>query len=314
VTEERHALVPAAPRGPAGGTHEEGAPLRSSFAGLRRELAAAGVPDPGLEARLLLEEFAGATAGDLLARPGRPIAPEALERVALALERRKRGEPLHRILGWREFYGLRLALSAQTLEPRPDTETLVDAALPFVRETARREGRCRILDLGTGTGAIALALLREAPGAEAVGTDASEGALRTAGENAARLGLGGRFRTLRSDWFSQVEGRFHLIAANPPYISWEELETLASAVADFDPRAALDGGVDGLDAYRAIAGGCRTFLENGGRVAVEIGCRQREAVNGIFGREGFTPVSAHRDLGGNDRALVFAPSGNPAPG
>src|SRR5690606_13622064 len=148
---------------------------------------------------------------------------QAVAAVEAALERRSAGEPVHRILGFREFYGLELSLSAQTLEPRPDTEILIDAILPFMRDVTARDGACRVLDLGTGTGAIALALLANVPDATAIGVDVSPDALATAARNAAGLGLADRFTALRSDWFSQINGRFHVIASNPPYIRSDDI-------------------------------------------------------------------------------------------
>lgn len=274
----------------------------------RTRLAEAGIADATVDARVLVEEITGTSPADLLARPDREIAAETIARLDAALVRRAAHEPVHRILGWREFHGLRLSLSPETLEPRDDTEALVDAVLPFVRETARREGSCRILDLGTGTGAIALALLEEEPRAAAVGADISAEALRTAGANAAAAGLASRFAAVHSDWFSRIEGRFHLIAANPPYIETDAIEALQPEVRLFDPLVALDGGADGLDAYRQIAAGAAAHLEAGGRVALEIGHRQKQAVEALFGGAGFSLVRAERDLGGNDRAMVFAPA------
>ena len=234
-----------------------------------------------------------------------PIGPEAVAAIRQAIARRVAGEPVHRILGFRDFYGLRLFLSPETLEPRPDTETVVDAVLPFARETAAREGVCRILDLGTGTGAIALALLAEVPEATAVGVDISTDALATAGRNARENGLSGRFQTVRSNWFEKISGAFHVIVANPPYISTQELETLQGEVRNFDPTRALDGGADGLDAYRAIAGQAKAFLDASGRVAVEIGHTQKDDVTRLFEAAGLRIVEARKDLAGHDRVLVF---------
>lgn len=293
----------AAPAGEAGGTA-----LRAVLVKFRRELAGAGVPDPGFEARLMLQHLAGVTVTDTVTKADTPIGRGVIGDIEAALARRLNGEPLHRILGWREFYGLRLALSAGTLEPRPDTETLVDAVLPFVRETAAQEGACRILDLGTGTGAVALALLSEVQAAEAVGVDVSSDALATATANARALGLANRFRPLVSDWFDAVRGTFHLIVSNPPYISWKELDALPPEVARFDPRKALDGGRDGLEAYRRIAARAGMHLEGQGRLAVEIGARQRDAVSGVFRQHGFSSGGLVRDLGGNDRVMVFRES------
>jgi release factor glutamine methyltransferase len=222
-----------------------------------------------------------------------------------AVARRAAGEPVHRILGFREFYGLRLALSPQTLEPRPDTETLVDALLPIVKAIAAREEACRILDLGTGTGAIALALLSAEPRAVATGVDISDDALATARSNARSLGLSDRFTAIKSDWFGKVSGRYHVIASNPPYIRSVEIETLQKEVRAFDPLRALDGGADGLDAYRIIATQSAAHLEADGVIAVEIGSTQRTDVARIFEQTGFALLKTLADLAGNDRVLAF---------
>ncbi len=271
----------------------------------RSRLEAAGLPDAALDARLLVEHFSGTTRTQSITEPQMPIARPVVEAVESALARRLAGEPAHRILGYREFYGLRLFLSAETLEPRPDTETPIDAVLPFVKGTAQRQGQCHILDLGTGTGAIALTLLSVVANARATGVDLSEEALATATRNARHLGLADRFTALRSDWFEKVSGRYHLIAANPPYIPSQDIGNLQDEVRDFDPRLALDGGADGLDPYRVIAARAAGFLESEGRVAVEIGYNQRSDVAGIFVDAGYRVGGAFADLGGNDRALIF---------
>lgn len=272
----------------------------------RRKLAESGVEDAALDARLLVEHFTGTSRSDAIARPDRTIDPRAVAEVEAALARRCRGEPVHRILGFREFYGLRLSLSAETLEPRPDTEVLVDAVLPFMRDVASREGECRVLDLGTGTGAIALALLANVPGAVATGVDISDDALATAARNAVDLGLADRFRPKKSDWFAEISDRYHVIASNPPYIGSNEIAALQKEVRLFDPLRALDGGDDGLEPYRIIAAGAASHLEQGGLVAVEIGSTQRLEVGSIFADAGFRLVRALSDLAGNDRVLVFA--------
>jgi release factor glutamine methyltransferase len=278
-----------------------------TLAELLREtrLALAELPDPSLEARLLIEHFTGTDWAAAISQPELPVTPDAAAAVRAAVQRRLAGEPVHRILGWREFYGLKLKLSPGTLEPRPDTEVLVDTALPYLTAAAER-GACRILDLGTGTGAIALALLSQIRTASALAVDLSEDALATARENAAALGLADRFATLRSDWFSAVHGKFHGIVSNPPYISSNEFPTLAREVRDFDPKQALVGGADGLDAYRAIAAGAAGHLEDTGTVALEIGFRQRDDVTALFKGAGYRLLKAERDIGGNDRALLFS--------
>ncbi|RVC61843.1 peptide chain release factor N(5)-glutamine methyltransferase [Mesorhizobium sp.] len=271
----------------------------------RHRLAAAGVADPALDARLLVEHFSGTTRTQAIAEPSQTVREDAIAAIEVALRRRVAGEPVHRILGFREFYGLRLGLSPETLEPRPDTETLVEAILPFARATAERLGECRILDLGTGTGAIALALLSAVPGAVATGVDIAGGALATAMRNACELGLADRFETLESDWFAKVSGRYHVIAANPPYIPSRDIGNLQDEVRDFDPHLALDGGADGLGPYRIIAAEATRFLEAECRVAVEIGHTQRNEVTDIFMAAGYRLSGMFRDLGGNDRVLVF---------
>jgi release factor glutamine methyltransferase len=271
----------------------------------RVRLAAAGVESAALDARLLVEHYTATTRTDALARPDREIADEIAEAVEAALERRAAGEPVHRIIGRREFYGLDLKLSPATLEPRPDTEILVDRMIPRLREVIARHGRCRILDLGTGTGAIALALLSQLAEATAVGADIDPGAVATAIENAHRHGLSDRFEGIVSDWFSAINGKFHAIVSNPPYIDAQEMDSLPPEVRLHDPHKALHGGQDGLGAYRAIAAEAGRYLEPVGLIGVEIGYRQREQVAAVFGRAGFTVVEAAKDLAGHDRALIF---------
>lgn len=272
----------------------------------RARLRDAGVETPELDAGLLVEHFTGAGRAEVISDPERVVPDETAAAVDAAVARRAAGEPVHRILGFREFYGLRLSLSPETLEPRPDTETLVDLVLPWLREKAAAGIRPRILDLGTGTGAIALALLREVPQATALGIDVSADAVATARRNAAALGLADRFEARRSDWFSAVAEKFHAIVSNPPYIASRLIATLSREVRDFDPVRALDGGDDGLDPYRIIAARSRGHLEHGGRVAVEIGHDQEKAVAGLFDTAGFQPVGRANDLLGHVRSLMFS--------
>jgi release factor glutamine methyltransferase len=271
----------------------------------RSLLAEAGVDNPALDARLLVEHFSATSRADAITSPGLLLDGQTAAAISAALERRVAGESVHRIMGFREFHGLRLRLSSETLEPRPDTESLVDAVLPFVRETAARLGSCRLLDLGTGTGAIALAILKEVPGAIATGTDVSADALATAVRNAEEVGLGPRFTAIQSDWYSATEGRYHLILSNPPYIARKEIETLQPEVRKFDPVRALDGGEDGLDCYRIIANGAGGHLEPGARISVEIGYNQRADVEQIFGQAGYGLIAVGKDLAKHPRALVF---------
>ena len=258
----------------------------------RRRFAAANLDTPDLDARLLLEHFTGTTRLDLVREPGRIMTPAQTAELEKAVARRLAGEPVHRILGWREFYGLRLALSP-------------DLVLAHARATVARKGSCSILDLGTGTGAIALAMLSALPQARALGVDISEGALATARANATANRLADRFETVLSDWFERISGRFDVILSNPPYISGGELAGLARDVTRFDPPRALSGGADGLDAYRTIASGAAPHLDPDGLIGVEIGSRQKEDVAAIFREAGFSPAGEAKDLGGRDRALLF---------
>lgn len=270
----------------------------------RRRLSAGEMDDPALEARMLVEHFTGTTRSDAIASPQRPVPAGQVKAVEAALARRLAGEPVHRIFGWRDFYGLRLTLSPDTLEPRPDTETLVDAVLSFLR-VLDVAAPIRILDLGTGTGAIALAIAASLPGALVTATDISPEALATATANAAANGLADRFIPLVSDWFSAVEGKFHAIVSNPPYIPSDVIQTLQPEVRLHDPSRALDGGADGLAAYRALAHGSAVHLEADGRIAVEIGHGQRFDVQRIFMEAGYKSLEVYRDLAGTERVLMF---------
>ena len=272
----------------------------------RQMLHDAGVDAPDLDARLLLETFVGATHADLIARPDALIDADRRQAFESAVARRLAGEPVHRILGFREFYGMKLQLSAGTLEPRPDTETLIDVILSELKVRASDAENLSILDLGTGTGAIALALLKALPRATAVGVDISDDALTTAARNALDNGLEERFEARRSDWFSSVAEKFHVIASNPPYIPSTTIASLSKEVKAHDPLAALDGGSDGLDPYRVIAAEAAGKLHHDGFVAVEIGHDQRDQVVDLFERQRFRLDKTGFDMLGHARALVFS--------
>ena len=272
---------------------------------VRSGLAASGNSEAGLDARLIVEHATGAARLDFITRPELAVSTGEAASAMAMLGRRVAGEPVHRILGHREFHGLHLTLSRETLEPRPDTEALVELALPFVRDAAERHGECRILDLGTGTGAVALALLAGEKRARSVGAEISADALATAIRNADINGLSDRFDALASDWYSAVEGWFHIIVSNPPYIRSRDIDTLSPEVRLHDPRAALDGGDDGLDAYRVIAAGAAQHLGGGGIVAVEMGHDQERDVKAIFAGQNMAAAGSAADLGGHVRALAF---------
>jgi release factor glutamine methyltransferase len=280
--------------------------LQEAWQVIREAFEAAGVDDAGLEAMLLVEHVTGLGRVDRITRPTVMLGPEQLETLNALATRRIAGEPVFRIIGKREFYGLELELSPETLEPRPDTEILAERAIRLAKDVVGRQGKCSILDIGTGTGAIALAALANVPEAQATGSDISRQALETACRNAALHGLEKRFRVVHSDWFSKISGRFDVIVSNPPYIRSADIETLAPEVRDHDPRAALDGGADGLDAYRRLAAGCRNFIAKSGHIALETGFDQKDDVSALFAKGGYRLVASARDLGGNDRVLVFA--------
>lgn len=279
--------------------------LATLYRNARMRLTEAGIGGPALEARMIIEGITDTSPEDVVCRPMLEVDPDKAEAVDKAIARRIAGEPVHRILGQREFYGLKLKLSPNTLEPRPDTETLVDAVLPFVRQCVAVQDNCHILDLGTGTGAIALALLSQVSEATAIGTDVEHGALEAARNNAIQLGLADRFEPIMANWFDPVVGRFDLIVSNPPYIRTDVISTLDREVREHDPILALDGGMDGLDAYRTIAAGAAEHLAEGGLVAVEIGFDQAESVASLFQDCGFEIGALQSDLGGNDRVLLM---------
>ena len=266
----------------------------------------ADLDDPALEARILVSGLLDLEPAAVISRGRSPVSADDVARIRAAAARRLAGAPVYRILGWREFYSLKLQLSKGTLEPRPDTEVLVDAILPLLREIVGQGRKPRLLDLGTGTGAICLALLHEFREASGVGTDISQDALATAKANADLNGLGERFEVLQSDWFSQVRGRFDVIVSNPPYIPSADIAGLDREVLEHDPLAALDGGTDGLAPYRIIANQADQYLAEDGFVGVEFGWNQMAAVQAIFEAAGFIVRHAIRDYGGRDRALIFA--------
>lgn len=280
--------------------------LQDAYDDAVAHLSRAGSPTPDLDVTLLVEHTTGMTALDRLTQPDKPLNPRQHQALRTAIARRMSHEPVHRIIGWREFYGLPLSLNAHTLVPRPDTETLVDLVLPFARHRAEKTGTCRVLDLGTGSGAIALAILNEVPEAVATGTDVSAEALEIAMRNAQGLGLSERFTALRSDWFAALTGQFDLIVSNPPYIPTAVIPTLDPDVRDHDPLAALDGGSDGLNAYGLIAARALPHLADGGRIAVEIGKGQRSAVAGLFAAAGMQVAASAQDLNGLERAILFS--------
>ena len=274
----------------------------------RRRLAArfksAAIDSPELDARILVGAALGLDLTGMIAAATRPVTAAEAARLEDFAGRRLKGEPIARILGSREFWGLPLQLSAATLVPRPDTETVVSLALQMLRAGPGAD-RPRIVDLGTGSGAILLALLSELPDAMGVGTDISAAALRTASANARNLGLARRAAFVACDYASALSGPFDLIVSNPPYIRSAEINDLASEVRDHDPLGALDGGSDGLDAYRALIPQAVRLLAPGGGLALEVGHDQGADVEQLMAAAGLTLRGPPRtDLAGIPRAVA----------
>lgn len=273
--------------------------LATLLAAATERLKASGSDTPVLDARLLLQAAAGISREDLILGTDRILTGEQLTCFETFVSRRERHEPVSRILGQREFYGRAFRVTPDTLDPRPDTETLIEAALAVMPRGAR------LLDLGTGTGAIAITLLAERPEATGLATDLSTAALAVARENAGRLGVADRLALAEGNWFDPVAGVFDIILSNPPYIPAGDIAGLGPEVRNFDPGLALSGGIDGLDPYRMIASCAAAHLAAGGHVLVEIGAGQAEDVVAIFARAGFRTAARHRDLGGHERCLAF---------
>jgi release factor glutamine methyltransferase len=293
-----------------------------------------GFATAALDAKLLTGHELGLDSLALSLREDDPVADQAAEHVAQLIQRRMGGESVGRIIGEREFYGLAFGLNSATLEPRPETELLVDLAIKRLPQGGR------LLDLGTGTGCVPVSVLVNRPDAIAVATDLAAEALDMGRRNAGRHGVEERLGFLQGDWFAPLRllpldgegwegereatmlalstphptpprkgervrsGMFDLIVSNPPYIASSVIETLSPEVKDFDPLLALDGGPDGLAPYRVIAAEAGAFLKPGGQVMVEIGFDQGEAVATLFRQSGFQDIAVHKDLAGLDRVVV----------
>lgn len=266
-----------------------------AMAAAAARLRAAGVPDPARDARVLLAHAASVDAARVTLIAPEEIAPEIAERFDNLVALRAVRVPVSQLVGVRAFYGRDFAISRDVLDPRPETETLIERALaqPFER----------VLDLGTGSGCILVTLLAECPDATGVGVDLSEAACLQASANAVRHTVADRAAVLRSDWFDSVEGRFDLIVANPPYLAAEEMADVAPELRDHEPRMALTDEGDGLSVYRLIAEHAQGYLTAAGRVLVEIGWQQGAAVTEIFTRAGWGGVTLCNDLGGKPRVV-----------
>ena len=275
--------------------------LLTAWTGARDRLKAAQIDSPVIDARILVEAACDATRTDIITDPYRAVTPEQMATLSAYLDRRQRREPVARIIGRKGFWKIMLNVDSNVLIPRPDTEVVVDMALKSTGEA----DALRILDLGVGSGAIILSILAERPGATGLGIDVSEEALAVARENASQLGLEGRLALLRGDWtWGLADGEFDIVVSNPPYIASDEIETLEPEVKHHEPRLALDGGPDGLDAYRVLAPEILRVLKPGGLFLVEIGWTQAEAVTALFKAAGASDLTTVKDLADRDRVVM----------
>jgi release factor glutamine methyltransferase len=272
-----------------------------ALASLRERFERRGIENAAREARISLCAASGVSQVDLIVDPRKPLE-SAAPRIEELAARRTAGEPLSRILGRREFWGLKFAISPQVLDPRPETETIVEAAIGIFRD--RRNERLRILDLGVGSGALICALLGEFPVSSGIGVDVSAGAAEVARGNIETCGLSGRAEIRVGSWMRGLDGPFDLIVSNPPYIATADLRWLLREVRDFDPWIALDGGFDGFAAYRSIMPGSRSQLAPRGWLIAEFGARQAAAVTAIAKGCGFSEVIVCKDLAGLERAVA----------
>ena len=290
----------------------DGPTLLTVWKGAQAQLKAGRIDSPSIDARLLVEAATGATRMDILTDPYRAVTAEQATTLDGYVERRMRREPVSRILGRKGFWKIMLNVTPDVLSPRPDTETLIDVA---VLAHAKTEA-FTVADLGTGSGAILLAILAERPAATGVGTDISFEAIAVARDNAAELELDNRATFMRTEWATGFgDASFDLVVSNPPYIPSADIPGLDPEVRDHDPHLALDGGPDGLEAYRQLAPEVARVLKPGGVFAVEIGWDQGPQVKALFEAQGFRDVKVVKDLGDRDRVVTNGPDPrtNPIP-
>ncbi|MFA5957722.1 peptide chain release factor N(5)-glutamine methyltransferase [Hyphomicrobium sp.] len=277
--------------------------IGDALAQLTRVLRDAGIDTPQRDARFLLRGLLGLDGAKLLSCSARALGDDA-ERISDAARRRAAHEPVSRILGHREFYGRDFIVTPDVLDPRPDTEAVVEAALGLIKSRGLSQRPLSIVDVGTGSGILIVTLLAELPNARGVGTDVSQAALEVARRNAASLGVKDRVHFVATSGLDGCAGPFDLVISNPPYISTGEIDELERDVKDFDPLLALDGGADGLCVYRKIAQNI-VELQRPLMVVLEVGSTQAEAVIEIFSSAGGQLIGRHKDLGGHTRAVAL---------
>ena len=280
----------------------------ASVAHARRALAGqlhdGGIESAELDARILIGHALGLDHAGLAASTHQQVSDLSATQIERFAARRLAGEPVARIVGHKEFWSLPFAVTPAVLVPRPETETVVELALALLDRDGPRIRALRIADLGTGSGAILLALLSELPRAQGIGTDIDADALAVARANAAQLGLANRTAFVASDYGAALEGPFDLVVSNPPYVASGDIATLAREVREHDPVHALDGGPDGLAAYRAIAADAPRLLKRAGHLAVEIGAGQQDAVTRLFSAAGLAIGEVRPDLSDIARAVA----------
>lgn len=282
---------------------KDGASVTEAIGLLARSFRMAGIEQPEVDARALIGHALHLDRAQLISQSDRTLEAREIADISALAARRLKREPVSRIRGRKEFWSLPLQISPDVLDPRPETETVVEAALDFVVRGGLALAKLRILDIGTGSGALLLALLSELPNALGTGTDISPPALEIARANAERNGLAARCTFVACNTADGVQGPFDLIVSNPPYIARGEIASLAPEVREYDPLVALDGGTDGLDSYRAIANEARRLLAPGGRLIVELGAGQESAVAALFTKAGLSVNAARADLAGIPRSL-----------
>jgi release factor glutamine methyltransferase len=291
---------------------ERGVAAASTADGVRQALAQlfrnAGLESPNVDARILVGHALGLDHTALAAAGDRPISVNESEAIAALAQRRLAREPVARIVGSKEFWSLPLSINSSTLVPRPETETVVEVALAAIDANGPRTQALHIADLGTGSGALLLALLSELPNAHGIGTDISIEALTVAQANAHQLGIT-RATFVACDVASPLRSSFDLIVSNPPYVASGEFAALAPEVRAFDPRSALDGGPDGLDCYRALTASIPALLSPGGALVLEIGAGQSDDVAQLFAATGLAVAAPHPDLNGIPRVLLARKAG-----
>lgn len=283
---------------PAGIAHK----ISETLAIAARLLADAGITGARRDAQILLSHVTGLTRVQILTEPDAPLAAEARIQFEKLIERRANREPVSHLVGLREFWSHSFIVNGAVLDPRPDSEILIDAVLAHCPE---KDATLSILDLGTGSGCLLLSLLSERPRATGIGVDISSAALAIADRNAERLGLAARAHFVCCDWNAAIGGLFDIVICNPPYIAKADISQLEPEVASFEPRLALEGGDDGLAAYRRLLPEFHQILAPSGIAVVEFGAGQCESVSGILRESGFTSLGIHRDLGDIDRCIVF---------